>query len=710
MIRKFLLAVALTWGCISAAYAGTPYGLSKDFEVAQLMGMAGGIIPSGPVVVQAECSLTGVSCAGAWSFTHEIVTGATKAFNISDSTGGAGHNVDIGFTSTGLVNTAAVRTFCNALAGDSPCYLTTAYDQTGNGCDLTYTLANAGSVQIYAPYNLPVYLIGYNAAALIGHLEKTSCATALGGNAAKSFIVSSNNFGSNSGAGTLGGLAENTAGVVTGSMFTGALYEPSSTVYTGFDLEGCGTNNPGCQNTSSLGNASYGGAQDIIAGTYDGASHYNIYENGTQTGTTWTGTGSFATLVTQNRMTMGTSGDNTSTGPAFIADYILNTGVLSGTTIAAITTSWQTLYSAQTAAATPIEIQGSLPAGLKNMPNITWGYLADGLRQLSSSYMGPLLNVCKGTSATCEDIPQDGSGNLAWSTAAAYCGSDATATLATSTGTTLTVAGTTTGTFAIGMQIQGTGFTNVTFITAGTGPTYTTNISNAVSVGTAITGNDCRVHELYGQAAQGISSYVANFYENSDMTDLGTAANRPWLYFNIPGVTTGKGGLYFNGAQQLCLAGGHVPYDPGSTNSAVEAAVAERTGAVTSYQLVTGTDNGYFFVGFASTANEAYAEYSGGGAGSVTNSGVADQAMHSLTYAFGSGVTTTYYTDATSGTSTAHAPVELNISTFCMGKENTGTAYSLTGYVEELYIYGGANFSSTDVSNLRANQRNYWGF
>ena len=715
MIRKILLAVTLAWSCISAAYAGVPYSLSKDFEVAQLMGMAGGQTSGGPVLVTAECGLSGVSCAAAYSLTHEIVTGATKAFNLSDSTGGAGHNVDVGFTSTGLINMATINTFCNALPGDSPCLLHTVYDQTGNGCDVTYTLADNAPIAIYAPNNLPAYLIGHSTTTLVGHLEKTSCATALGGNAAKTIIMSTNNFGSSSCCGTLMGLGENTPGIVTASLFTGLQYEPTAggPVYVGADLEGCGTVNPGCANTSALGNPTYGGVPDIISEVYDGAGHFLTYENGTQTGTTWTGTGSYTSLVTQNRMIFGSAGDNTNTGPAFMQDFILHTGAMTGTVEASISSSWQALYAAQTAnKAGSLDVQQSIPASLRDTTTVTWGYMANGLRQLTASYLGPLANVCKGTSSTCEDIPQNGSGAMAWATAAAYCGSDATATLATSSGTTLTVAGTTTGTFAIGMQIQGTGFTNVTFITAGTGPTYTTNVSNTIGTGEPITGNDCTVKTLYSQASQAFTPFAPNYYTGSDASDSGTAANRPWLYFNIPGITSGTGGMYFNGAQKLCLANVNSVYNPGGTNAVVQDVVAERSGNTSNYQAVEGGQDAAWFIGFGNAANSAYSEYGGGGAGSITITGINDNAMHSLAYAYSTSPTTTSYADASSGTSASNAPNSLTDASnaMCIGVSPGPNSFFLTGYVEETLIFGGATFSSTDVAHLRTAQRAAWGY
>ena len=650
--------------------------------------------------VTAECGLSGVSCAAAYSLTHRIVSSATVAFNVSDTTGGPGHNFDIGFTSTGLINMAQLNTDCATLAGQA-CLLHTVYDQTGNGCDLTYPLADNAPIAVLAAYNLPVYLIGYQVTPfLVGHLEATSCASALGGNAAKSFIVSSNNFGSDSGAGVCGGLAENTPSAVIATMFTCAQYTPVSTVFIGFDLEGCSIQNPGCQFTDPLGSPGYAGVQQIIAGTYDGAGNYQVFENGTSVGT-WAGTGSFASLATQNRMEFGSGGDNNQTGPTMIADYILNTGALSGAAVSAITTSWQALYAAQTPLNDPVDLQG-LPGVGKNSLFTTYAYEAHGLRQLTASYMGALVNVCKGTSATCEDIPQDGSGNLSWSTAKSFCGADATSSSATSVGTALTTGGTITGTFSIGMQIRGAGFAAGTFIVSGTGP-YVTNTSNTVSVGVPITGNDCRVQDIYVQAAQS-DQFVAH-NTGQDMTDSGTAANRPWLYFDPPGVTAGKGALYFNGAQGLCSTNtGAQAYNPLSAQRSYQAGVAERTGNFSGVGTILSGTGADHFIGF-NTANLAFAEYGSGGAGSVTVA-APDGAMHAMGYMSGSGSTTTFYVDSSSNTSASASPGTYTAAQ-CIGVSN-GINFPLTGYIEEEMTLSGAIYNSTQAAALIANQQAYW--
>ena len=171
-------------------------------------------------------------------------------------------------------------------------------------------------------------------------------------------------------------------------------------------------------------------------------------------------------------------------------------------------------------------------------------------------------------------------------------------------GTTLTVASVSSGTLAIGQKITGTGVSANTYITAGSGSTWTVSVSQTVGAGTTITAGYAVVLSFATQASAPATS---KWYRIKD-------SNNP-LY----------NGLYYAVASTTSTITLSYEYDPGTWNTAITiSAFSSKTGsgpylvtytvptqsqlpAVGSYWTVTGNSttayNGTFAITESTTTS-----------------------------------------------------------------------------------------------------------
>ena len=135
-------------------------------------------------------------------------------------------------------------------------------------------------------------------------------------------------------------------------------------------------------------------------------------------------------------------------------------------------------------------------------------------------------------------------------------------------GTTLTVASVSSGTLAIGQKITGTGLSANTYITAGSGSSWTVSVSQTVGAGTTITAG---YRVILTFATQSSAPTASRWYRIKD-------SNNPLyngLYYAVA-TTTSNITLAFN-------------YDPGTWNAAITiSAFLSKTGSTAPY-LVTYT-------------------------------------------------------------------------------------------------------------------------
>ena len=299
-----------------------------------MLGVGGGAAAAGAV-----CSLSGVSCAYAYSVAHQVVAGATRAFQLYNKTTAA--TQDIGFVG-GKADVAGALTFCGTVAN---CAYETIYDQTGSGCNPTQaTAADMMTYQLNAANgNLPVMInpardnpTTYPPSAFpnIPSLYTATGCGALTGDSAKTIISVADNSLNSFCCGQVG-LMENTVGVTHLAMFALAYYKPSSTLLYGPDTEDGGTN----LYAIALPPPTVRGIGFIA---YFGSGSAAIDYNRSNL---FTGTLAQFPLVTQSRMTFGCSGDATDCGPYTVEDFILTTGGLDATHRAAVYNNLNVFYS-----------------------------------------------------------------------------------------------------------------------------------------------------------------------------------------------------------------------------------------------------------------------------------------------------------------------------------------------------------------------------
>jgi hypothetical protein len=154
-------------------------------------------------------------------------------------------------------------------------------------------------------------------------------------------------------------------------------------------------------------------------------------------------------------------------------------------------------------------------------------------------------------------------------TAAVYVSSFASVTgpavvVGSISGTTLTVASVSSGTLAIGQGISGTGITAGTYITAGSGTSWTINQSQTVGSGTTITASHAVVLNL---TAQTVAPQVAKWYEITGNTNP--------LY----------NGIYYAVASTTSSITLSYPYAPGTWSTATATKIDKMSASASSSSL-----------------------------------------------------------------------------------------------------------------------------
>jgi hypothetical protein len=600
-----------------------------------------------------ECSIAGVTCEYGYSLSHQVVPGATKAiavYNVSTATA-----TDIGFDPDLTTSVSAIAAACGINTID--CRLETVYDQKGTGCDPTQaTPADMPAIYLLPTHGgKPVLYLPYNQSTTI-FLQSTAagCSGTITGDATRTTIAYSDESLASHCCGEFG-FGENTPGVVDFAMWAYGPYYSASQFYPFMDIEGFGING------SAFG---FSFSDLVFAAEYTtgGLCTATLYINGSSIGNQ--ACGQNHALATQNRMNFGTSGDHTAYGPGMLDTMLFLTNTPGATAEAAVSASL-TGRSAALAAATGPGPGDVFTSGEE--PQQT-SYLVSGagLRPLQLSYLGPLLNVCQGTSATCEDIGQTNAGTVAAAfdiaTASAYCG-----------------------------PVSGL--------------------------------NNCRVSNAYQQALDPALG-TGNTHNVGNFTDQGTAANRPGLAFGATclSITKNQVCMTFSGTQKLCQTanGSNLQVGSGSgSNNWTAAAVGARTLTNTTIQPFWGayTSGQTLYAQFGLWSNPGvvgYAAINTSGTDMRTTAST-DNAMHSLILSAISGAPV-LYTDGVASTGGNQTIRTYRANQGCLGENPSFTTQILTGQLLEFELYGsptlsaGLGMSSGQAATLLANQKAYWGF
>ena len=143
-------------------------------------------------------------------------------------------------------------------------------------------------------------------------------------------------------------------------------------------------------------------------------------------------------------------------------------------------------------------------------------------------------------------ITATGTGSTGTITATATTHATASCTAGTITGTTFTVAGTVSGTFAIGMTITGAGISAGTYIVSGSGTTWNLNFSDIVSA-TLITGTADLI------TVSSTSSLQLNTIITTPSTFGGLATSTTYYVNNIASATQFSVALTAGGTTQVTL-------------------------------------------------------------------------------------------------------------------------------------------------------------
>jgi hypothetical protein len=370
------------------------------------------------------CNTIGPTCVYGYSVAHKLSATATMAFQLCGGTtlGTCLANQNIGFVGN-LVDINTALRFC---ASYYQCWYSEIYDQIGS-CNLqpknssdVVTLANAPLLMRWSAHGgLPVYWSPYVGNSLVDSMTASGC-SAVAGNAAKSLIAVTANHLQSSCCGQLG-LIENSASAVSWAMFSLIFYEPTNVL--GFDLESNGWSSSWTQPPPV--------ADQYTVGTYDGAGNICVWQNGVAT-TNQNGNsnpcstistisgGSVSGLVTQSRVALCRDGDEIFNGPCIFSDLIITSNALSsGQALAAYNNLYAFFGSLTSGYTGPSDLfPTSYTDNETQVLDMSGGW---GVRSVNSSYLGPLLNLCQGTTSICEDIKQI-AGLLDTTTAYSFCG------------------------------------------------------------------------------------------------------------------------------------------------------------------------------------------------------------------------------------------------------------------------------------------------
>jgi len=604
-----------------------------------------------------------VSCTYALSTERQMVSTATVAFQVERSVDSTTQNV--GFTGAGKVNTATVDAFCNAAVArviSRNCYISEVFDQTANGCNIYNSTVSAMPDYMVSPTHggLPLFQKTFqgSTASLNFLLDNNGGNTGalsapcnlLTGGAQSLFFSGNSTYGNN--VGGQAGLQENTPGVVTGSMFsayvgiTGLVFDQCSTDEAlpcgGMDTEGQGPQAPIPLGTNN----------DVVevAAYAGGTGAANIWVNGAQITTNETMPHA---LVTQGRMSWGTTGDHTSNGPTINRSEAFFTSDLNSGQQA-------NLYSNETSFIGTLSIGYAGPGDLfgetstssgvitGRVLQLQWLSQAFSLRKTYAGYEGPALNVCQGQGAvSCEDIGWVNN-TIDTATMSAFCG-----------------------------PVSGL--------------------------------NDCAVQIWYNQALN--QNSTVNTVNTALDATATTTSKRPTIAWSGCQTTAITVCLITSSTNYFTTGG--ITIDGGYTMSAV----AQRTGSLTSTSAIysSGTGTGpETFIGFNSAVNSCFGTaHNGGGANSVA--ACADSTVHSITLDAGSAPSAILYVDGTAGT-TITSTVGYSSSGLGVGATGAGSLPCACQLSEILIFADSHNISFTNalgsgnVAILRANQRAAFGF
>lgn len=194
----------------------------------------------------------------------------------------------------------------------------------------------------------------------------------------------------------------------------------------------------------------------------------------------------------------------------------------------------------------------------------------------------------------------------------------------------------------------------------------------------------CTVQIIYDQTTGNACSAA-----NCDMSNS-SIGSRPTF---IVSCTNSLPCMDFAGAQALSTSNNYTRSQPFTVSI-----VAERTGSTSSFAdaFFAPTDGVQFGFGNAPNSSLLFC-------GTVTTATAADNAFHSLN-SVANGLSSDNNVDGVQNTVNCGAN-GINGSTMLIG----GTANNLTGRIAELALWASA-FSTTNSSNMYANQHVYWGY
>jgi hypothetical protein len=624
----------------------TPMAITASSE----MGLFADVYASAPPAFVPLCSVSGITCQYAYSLSHQVVSGATKAFQLTRQSDGTTH--DVGFLSNGTVNLADAMAFCaggGAATNGQDCNYTVFYDQSGAGCDLTpWHSGFPPPFAVWPPHAAPVmmtpFYAGNTSAAMDMH--NTAC-SAYGATAARSIILATTT--------QLDGILNGGQGLEQQCPPCGAppySHFSTSPFYQSrpnIDYEGSGTSFPTTVTMTPVN-------ESVFIFTYSGSStnHVNIYYNNVH-GVTNASPGS--PLSIESTMDVGNDGDQLYPGNTFFDTMIWTTQDISALATNVPTDIYNNLhlwYPVTPSYTGPGDLylyRGVIPPPTSNDQPTWLNYFQAGwgVRRLQGSYAGPALNVCQGVTATCEDI---GFVNNALDTATAnsFCGpSNCTVQIAYNQGLPI----------LSGISYQGGTYSN-----------------------------------------GGNGNWSAP-----------TAAARPALKFNAAcpaGLNSGIPCLAFSGSQRLCASPNAywtatAAFATTTFGRITFEAIAERTSG-TSVSAIFGDAAGGALMGL-STANTAYVQPRSGT--SATLAGVNDNVWHAFDYEANETASVKLFVDAIGSANTTGTQTDGGNPPYCWGSTN-GTN-NFTGAMTEALIFTDFLSDFGSLPTLISNQSTYYG-
>jgi hypothetical protein len=634
-----------------------------------LLGMGG--LPGGGYTPL--CGGSNPTCAYAYSTERKLVSTATTALQVERSVDST--TQDVGFTSTGRVNTATVDAFCNASVGgviSRNCLISKIYDQSGNGCVIyNSSVANMPNYMVDPEHSgLPRFQKAYQGpgGVLTFLLDSnggvaspfTGACTLVSGGTQSLFMAGSSLYTAFS-SGQFG-LMENTHGATAGTMWAAFIGPPEPGTDAGYLYDKCintlGLNCGGLDTEAQGPQANYTRTanDDVIdiATSAGSTGPVNIWMNNVQI---TTAEAVPHALVTQHRMTWGTSGDASTPGPSIGRTETFYALTLSSGQVAALYSNETTFTAGLTTTYQgPGDVVGgetSYSTGPTDQEVVQMQWLSQcfSLRKCYAAYEGPALNVCQG-SGSCEDI---GWVNNAIDTAtmSAFCG-----------------------------PVSGH--------------------------------NNCAVQIWYNEALN-IVNTTNGVGTGIDATAV-SSSNRPAVLWSGCGTT----------AITVCIqtsAANYFTTNAVSSTSTVGdggysmSAVAQRTGGTAALSaLLSSASTPATFIGFAASANTCAGSASTGGTGATAACN--DNALHSITV---DAVTSPsksikVYVDGTAGTAVTGLTPAYGETGLGVGATGAGLDSCICQLSEVLFFVDNYNaafnagLGVTGVANLRANQRAVFGF